>query len=271
MAALILSSYATGPFYNGAGNRTGSAGTTATCSGNGCHASNSSSTLCSLLVQTDTGTIIAQYTPGTTYTVLVNGSADSSLTKFGFQVSCVKANETSTQAGNFSAGTDMHVSNFGTLQLVEHSMPLSGTASAGGNNYQASFSWTAPAAGTGDVEFFAMLNAVNDNTKETGDQPGTPMTLTLKEASSTSVASIPALHLSLYPNPACDALHLKLTGPDGICRVSVVSLTGSLALSQNVMINKGEATINTEGLMPGYYVLGVQTERGQGTTVFAKQ
>jgi hypothetical protein len=270
MAALIFSSYATGPFFKGAGNRTGSAGSTASCTGSSCHASNSPNTLCSLVVMSGS-TPITQYTPGTTYTVQVGGSAGSAFTKFGFQASCVKATATSTQEGNFTAGTNMHVSNFGSLQLVENSTPLSGTAVTGGNAYLASFSWTAPAAGTGDVKFFAMLNAVNNNNSASGDQPGTPITLTLPEVSSTSVASVPAIQLSLYPNPAVDILHLELNTSTTTCVVSVFNLTGSLITSLNVVVNNGRASINTAGLLPGYYALKVQAGSQQIATVFAKQ
>jgi hypothetical protein len=271
MATLIFSSYATGPFFKGAGNRTGSAGSLASCSGSGCHASNNANTICSLVVQTSTGTPITQYTPGTSYTVQIGGFAGSAFTNFGFQASCVRAAATSTQAGNFTAYTNMHVSNFGSLQLVEHSTPLSGTTVTGGNAYLASFTWTAPAAGTGDVKFFAMLNAVNNNTKETGDQPGTPITLTLKEASSTSVATVPALQISAYPNPASDVLHLRLNASGGSCRVAVFNLTGSVVTRHSVEITNGEASIATAQLVPGYYVLKIEADEQLGAVSFVKQ
>jgi hypothetical protein len=273
MTALIFSSYATGPFAGGAGNRTGSAGTSANCSTGGCHATSSASTLCSLVVQTTSGGTVTAYTPGVTYKVIVGGGTiGTAFPKFGFQASAVKASATSTQAGSFtSTAGNISVRPAGALQLVEHNTPIAGASVSGAMTYTASFNWTAPASGTGTVRFYAMVNAVNGDNATSGDQPGNGVTIDLPQGPGAGVQNVSAEQLSIYPNPVTDALNMKLGSVVGSCEVRIVNFTGSVVADMTVSVKNGEASINTANLKPGtYYVMAQQGDAKWGTS-FVKQ
>ena len=100
--SLTLSSYGGGPTTGGAGNRTGS-GTPAisNCNTGGCHAINNASVAVSVTLW-DGLTPVTKYSVGKTYRVLVAATVPTTQTKFGFQLSSVKATSTTTQAGTLS-------------------------------------------------------------------------------------------------------------------------------------------------------------------------
>ncbi len=260
---LALTGYSNGPFAGGAGNHTGSAGSTANCStGGGCHNTNTSSTTGGIGVTTLTNGIVTKYTPGTTYKVVITAAnTTASLPKCGFQASCVKASATSTQAGSFtSTASNISVVPFGSLQFVEHNKSIAAAVSSGNNNtYQVSFNWTAPPAGTGMVRFYATFNAVNGNTTSSGDQPNNLPTYDLDEAASaTGVATVKPGALAVYPNPATDALHLKLSGT-GSCLVRIFDITGGSIAVESAAVVNGEASVGVAALKPGnYYILAEQ-------------
>lgn len=269
--ALTFSSYSNGPFQGGAGNRTGSAGTSASCSGGGCHDANSANTTAGIGLLTLSNGPVSAYTPGVTYKVQVIGGNTTGLPKFGFQVSCAKQSATSTKAGTFANATNIAVRNAtGSMPVVEHTAPLAGNVAGGQAAYITSFNWTAPAKGTGTVRFYVTLNAVNGNGSVTGDQPATTTPLDVPEAPSSSIASVERLHLSVYPNPTTDELHLQLNGADD-CLVHVFDISGKVASSQSVTVTNGSASINTSRLRAGnYYVLLQQGSQQYGAT-FQKQ
>jgi hypothetical protein len=279
MTALLFSSYSGGPFNGGAGNRTGSAGSVASCSSTstGCHATSSANTLCSLVVQTQTGGAVTAYTPGVTYKVLVGGGTlGTGFPKYGFQVSAVKQSNTNTQAGTFAATTsNVSVHSFSgpgpaPIQLVEHNTPHVGTATGPGMLYTSSFDWTAPAAGTGGVRFYGMLNAVNDNDTSTGDQPSIGATLNLPEGS-VGVATVKNEAVTVYPNPVNGSLNLKLDIAAKTCSVHILNFTGSVVAAMEVPVVNGELSVNTRQLKPGNYYVVAQHGNSKWGSSFVKQ
>ena len=128
--------------------------------GNNCKACHTSS----VSVQ-NTGVITSNipgtgYTPGNTYTITASVTGNS--TKFGFQASPQNA------SGNLIGtliSTNAQTQLTGGSKYITHS--FSGTTGSGSKSW--SFDWRAPAAGTGNVTFYAAFNVSNSNNSSTGD------------------------------------------------------------------------------------------------------
>lgn len=61
--------------------------------------------------------------------------------------------------------------------------------------------------------------------------------------------------VSVYPNPAHNALHLNVTGDNGFSEIRIYDCTGRLALQQH--IGGKQVTLLTEGLAAGIYTLRI--------------
>ncbi len=170
---VLLTSYAAGPGLSGY-ERTGAGTTTGCASGTSCHAATAtaSTTVSVQLIEVSTGSVVATYVGGRSYTVKITGTQTSgslTLPRFGFQLTAVKTASHTTTAGNLTApaGTHTVIPSGSTIKIVEQSSALTGTYVTGtgtaGTTYNISVPWTAPVAGTGGVSFFSVLNAVNAN------------------------------------------------------------------------------------------------------------
>ncbi len=117
---------------------------------------------------------VSSYTAGASYTLRVTITPGSGSPLFGFQTTCAQA------------GTNNNVNNWGTMPFyaanvqiatgrnyVEHVTPLS-------NNVM-NIPWTAPVAGFGSVNFYAMGNAVDGTGGSGGDSPTSPTVITITE------------------------------------------------------------------------------------------
>lgn len=268
---IALSGYSSGPFNGGAGNRTGSNGTQASCGSpaSGCHNDNTTNTTGTLAVTTSTGGAVTQYTPGTTYKITIAATNTASLPKFGFQASSVKAAATGTQAGSFAATTsNVRISNPSALQMAEHSSPIAGITAG---NYSISFNWTAPPAGTGTVRFYSIVNAVNGQTNTSGDQPNALPNIDLPEApSGVGVAAVKPVALSVYPNPATDELHIGLSNA-GKFLTHIFDMGGRIVAAQAVTAINGEAHVDVSMMKPGNYYILAEQDRLRYGALFQKQ
>jgi hypothetical protein len=267
MATLIFSSYGNGPYAGGAGNRTGSAGSTADCTGSNCHSANSSTTIASIALF-DNGAPVTTYTPGKTYTVRVSASViGTSRPRFGFQASCVKAADGSTQAGTFSAGATYGIAvRSSTPRLVEHTTPLAGSLFSGNYIDTVSFSWTAPATGFGKVRFYAVVNAVNFNGTSSGDAPNA--TTTEYDPAPVGVSNVNEQLAGIYPNPVSNTLHLRLKGQ--ALSAIVTDLNGKLFSLPAPATTAGEISLDVSRLSAGYYHLSVLVDGKAYSAPFVK-
>lgn len=268
IGSLALTSYSGGPAMFGAGNRTGAAGSSANCSVSGCHAASSSSTSAFIeIAEAATPSVIissGKYTPGTDYVVTIRGISTPSRPKFGFQVGVTKSDN--SNAGTLSAiastGTMVHAA--GSINVVEHSMALNASPSAG--VYNAKFNWKAPAKGAGTVTFYGIINAVNGDGGTSGDLPSNGATAVFIEGTPASIANASAnTAVKIYPNPCSNYLTVEgLTAKTFSARVA--------DLAGRVIINsQSEGTINVTALQNGIYVLTITTDAGQQTSTFVKQ
>lgn len=108
------------------------------------------------------------YVPGQKIKVKVT-LEDPSASRWGFQITARKADDTSAAAGTLAnAGNTTAVEDAGGVQFL--SQTNAGTFRGTRNSASWEFDWTAPAAGGGGVTFYAAGNAANNNGSETGDR-----------------------------------------------------------------------------------------------------
>ena len=194
--ALLVYSYGSGA----AANQNGIDGTGASGS-SGCGSCHHSATTDTTRVELDSaGVSVTTYHPGTAYTVkikAVNGST-TTLSKFGFQVTVVKATGAGTtscvDAGTWgtplpSTTQKTIPSNSGLPETVmEQSGPISATTGGGAqySTYVESFPWTAPAAGTGSVKLYGVMNIL---TSQSNSKYQVAPVVTITEASAAPVVA----------------------------------------------------------------------------------
>lgn len=103
------------------------------------------------------------YVPGQTYVITATGT-HTGVVYFGFEL-------TAENASNQKTGTFL-ITDPSQTQLVNNGKAVSHTQNGifpSGNSKSWSVHWTAPAAGTGNVTFYAAFNAANGNGQNTGD------------------------------------------------------------------------------------------------------
>lgn len=269
----ILTSESSGPALSG-NIRCGAKGNPNNCGGVGCHGGNGAGTTVHLTVDSVGGHPITSYAPGQTYSVTVSGN-NASLTFFGFQFAAVKGSGASqTQAGTFSA-LPSQVGNhlFSGINFIEQTSAIS----APSGTYTKTFSWTAPAAGTGNVTMYLTLNAVNGNgSADNGDISNaiTPMVLT-EQVSHVALQSMPgSVSIRVYPNPAADILNVQSdNAANGNYSIQVFDITGRSFASQLVDVTSSSlnTTINTSTLATGRYFVVIEKDNARQVIPVVKQ
>ena len=172
IAVIGFSSYHAGAARNGY-DCTGaeSAGTgsfanpTGCYAGGGCHSSAATSTISVAIEMDSTGGVpTTMYKPGNTYTVKITGTATSgSFPKYGFQLNALKG--TASTTSNADAGTWTTTGlptntqctapgSYTQLTVMEQSTAIA----LSGSSFTQTFTWTAPAAGTGTISFWGAAN-----------------------------------------------------------------------------------------------------------------
>ncbi|OSZ81761.1 hypothetical protein CAP35_00395 [Chitinophagaceae bacterium IBVUCB1] len=275
--ALAVSSYSTGPAGQGA-NRTGSNSTSAGCDGPGCHAANNTALSVTVAI-TDTAntTPVTSYVAGKKYRLrVIGGTTALSQSQFGFQVSAVRASSTSTQAGTITAGgtstANTTVKTVGSLQIGEHSAPLTATGAGMAWAYTANLYWTAPAAGAGQVKFFAVINAVNGTGTVSGDAPNAG-SLTIGE--STSVNNVENnVSFKAFPNPAINTININADGiGTGNVTINVYDIRGKVIGTQNASASNNmlNTQIDCSKWAAGMYYVQIAKESSSSIITVVKQ
>jgi hypothetical protein len=243
LTALTLTSNSSGPANANNGNKTGGPGATGNCSS--CHSGGSGATGAIAIRKKSDNSPADKYTPGEKYVVTVSG-AHASLSKFGFQLMAVKE-AGNIQAGTFGGFTNQHAKTVSGVELVEQHMALNKTGSA----FTTEFDWTAPTAGTGNVKFYGILNAVNGDGTTNGDAVSPTFNKTLSEATN-SIATINMFDVSIYPNPINDVLNIRL-GKPGSYTLNIIAINGAIVHTQSLQ-NATEAAININLPAGRYFV-----------------
>ncbi len=142
----------------------------------GCGTCHNSATTDATKVELDSaGVAVTSYHPGTAYTVKISASngSTSTLTYFGFQIASVLASgagtSSATNAGNlghkFANRCSKYCPRYSGLNIniIEQKQALTHNTGSGGNGstYVDSIPWTAPAAGTGSIILYGIVNELS--------------------------------------------------------------------------------------------------------------
>jgi Secretion system C-terminal sorting domain len=223
MAFVAVTSAMLYGYKSGAASRGGVDGTGAS-GGGGCGSCHSSGTTDGVKVELDSaGVAVTSYVPGGSYTVKISGTngSTSTLSKFGFQLAVVNASGAGTNptdAGTWgtipTTAQLTTAANSGLPEtIIEQKAAITATTGTGANGttYAESIPWTAPAAGTGSVVIYGVINEVNGNGNESGDkyQKATPVTIT--EAAPVAPAASVTISITGGTNPTCSGVGVTFT------------------------------------------------------------
>lgn len=212
------------------GARTGSPGDGGgTCFTSGCH--NGVPSEASNIITTNVPS--EGYTPNTVYTVTVTLSGTGNK---GFQVS--PQSPTGALLGSIAAGTG----NWVIGKFVTHSTPKN-TATA-----IWTFQWTAPAKGTGDVNFYGAF-AITRNTTKT-------QVLKVTEKLGTGIQESDLFSINVFPNPVSNQLNLLFNNTTKNAEIAILNLNGKEILHQQIE-NTSENTIDVSTIKEGNYIVKI--------------
>ena len=217
---------------NGApGARTGSPGDGGgTCFTSGCHtgAPSEASNIITTNVPTE------GYTPNTAYTVTVTLTGTGNK---GFQVS--PQSQSGALLGSIAAGTG----NWVIGKFVTHSTPKN-TATA-----VWTFQWTAPAKGTGDVNFYGAF-AITRNTTKT-------QVLKVTEKLGTGIQESDLFSINVFPNPVSNQLNLLFNNNTKNAVIDLLDLNGKEILHKELNNNTAENAIDVSNVEEGNYIVKI--------------
>lgn len=251
-AALCCGIYITTTSSSGGYNQnmTGSHGGGTGCGG--CHGSAATAAITVSVELDSAGTVVTSYKPGMTYKLRVKATntGTTTLPKFGLQLSAVTGTGTaSVNAGTLTAltsGTSIRTGT-GSIKYLSQTSALAATTGTGttGTTYVAEGTWVAPAAGTGTVKAYGLINAVNgNNTDDNNDKWNTANASFTEQVATTGVAEVAADKYVVYPNPASGIV--KVTGYEG--RMQLIDMQGRAVAA-------GNGQIDMATLASGVYML----------------
>ncbi|KAA3605030.1 MAG: hypothetical protein DWQ01_20750 [Planctomycetota bacterium] len=171
----------------------------------------------------------AEYVPGQVYSLTVEID-DPAAMRWGFEITAV--DEAGTGIGSFTITdtTNTQFSSQAGREYVKQTGTGSFAGSAGPQSW--SFDWTAPAAGSGTVFFYAAGNAANDNSNSSGD-----MIYSAATSSAESGAAHADLTLVLQPHEPLAPRGGNLTVPARIRNHS--NSTQDIVLVSRVRLSNG--------------------------------
>ncbi len=277
--SLTISSYHDGPArhgydctgaeLNGVGNFANSNGCYFT--GNGCHNTTATTSITVAIELDSAGIPTTHYMAGHNYTVKITGTpGGTSNTHYGFQLNALKG--TVSTSSNADAGTWASTGlpantqktapgMYTQLTCMEHSA----THTLSGSSFSESFTWTAPAFGTGTISFWGAANFVNGNdTADAADVWNTNHLVINEWAADASVAAVTrAYDVIVYPNPVNNVLYLEMNNAvPGTYSLEVFDVMGRSIARSDIKVSgaSNKAAINTSEWAYGTYNVVIERD-----------
>lgn len=260
-AGIIIFSTTAFTSNNGKPGYTGSPGENK-CNNSGCHSSNALNSGGGSVIISSPDMPNWTYSPGTTYTINVQVKKTGCL-KFGFGFEALLPS--GANGGLISTASS---TNAKTMSATVSGNSRTNAVHKQPNHFSTdslvfSFHWIAPAAGAGNITFYATGNATNSSNSTAGDFIYSTNQL-ITEASTIDIEAINAsLHkLSLYPNPAANVVNIAW--PQNLENTSsqfqIFDLNGRLVHEQAITQSAGanSSAIDIAFLNEGIYYVQIQ-------------
>lgn len=212
------------------------------------------------------GETVTEYTPNETYDVEVIVGTTTAPGGYGFQVIALKDTDNSsvsTWANNVTPNTKFKT--IGSRQYFEQANVLPDSIMVS--------EWTAPAAGTGSVTFYAAGNAVNGTGTSANDQAVTNEFTFTESTTSTSSLTKMGIRMNTFPNPTIDVLNLSLEmNASKELTINIYNTEGKRMETQNVVTQRGDNQFRFDvaSYNSGLYFLEVADGTNQTAIRFVK-
>ena len=191
------------------------------------------------------------YKADSTYTITLSAN-HTGVSLFGFEITAEDL--TSNKVGQFIITDTGQTKLANSNSAVTHT---SGGTSPNGDTKTWSFDWTAPSSNSGDIVFYAAINAANGNSNPSGDI----IYLTTYTAGFNSTSSISknveANSISFYPNPATSTITIETTKKEDI---RIFDIRGKLVISNQI---SNKANIDISRLEQGVYFIKAENYSGK--------
>ncbi|MEN9521814.1 MAG: hypothetical protein RL065_191 [Bacteroidota bacterium] len=230
----------------------------ATCNQSGCHTGGPSFTPTpdAIVIKDATNTnVVTSYNPGTAYKVNVKLTSPS--TTGGFQLTVEDA--ANAHQGTLTAGSDTRLRP--NANFITHKFSAMGAATK-----TWTFDWTAPAASSGTLTFYAALNKADGNGGTGFDTIG--KTSVILTDATTGINNVVSNALFVSPNPASTSIYVHAMNLSSNNTVSVYSITGELMLNEKLNSNH---QIDISNLNKGVYLVQVSNSNQTFVKKFIKE
>ncbi|MFM2226209.1 MAG: hypothetical protein RJA07_2411 [Bacteroidota bacterium] len=235
------------------------AGGSKTCARSGCHSDFGTTAFTApastISFKDAGGNEVYYYTGGATYTVTIN--AMNHIAKAGFN--CIIEDNSAAKMGTFASGTGSQLLN----GYVSHT-----GAGNSGSNKSWSFTWVAPAAGSGSLTLYASVNRADNSFTSSGDSIFVATRILTDGAN--GIADIhSANNLIIAPNPATSFITIQSADLSATNNVAIYALNGELMISQ--ILNLKNQSIAIDNLNKGIYLVQVSNDKGTFVKKFVKE
>ena len=256
MAVILMSSITNAIHSPGA--KSGSPGDGADCSS--CH----SGTPQSASNWITSNIPLTGYVPGASYTITLTGT-HTGVALFGFELTA--EDSSSAKVGSFTITNSTETRLTNGMHAVTHT---ANGITPTNNSKSWSFEWTAPAAGSGSVTFYASLNAANGNSVTSGDVIYNT-NIAYKQDLSIGIDDKKfdneLFHIS--PNPVNNILSIEVASIQSY-EVKILDLAGKMIISAQFDGGFGTKNINTSTLPKGIYIIKIQNDNRSFSKQFIK-
>jgi len=191
------------------------------------------------------------FSPGEVYSITLTAT-DPNAVRYGFEITAEDA--LNKKVSGFS------LSNVTETKLINSNKSVSHTTAgtdASGNSKSWSFDWTAPAEISGQVTFYASVNAANGNNVTSGD-----VIYTTSASLSPAVTGIMEIAGSFrfYPNPSKGIVNFESNLPNAESELRIFNSSGQVVEISRIYM--GSSQVDLSHLPKGLYYLNL-TENGK--------
>ena len=229
-----------------------------------CHATGDIQVLLSLDILDANNNPITAYIPNEIYTarVSIDSAAGPKALGYGFQMVSLLDTDNSDVNGWTASGHSENVQ----IEASSNTNRVYAEHKGTSDSNEFLVQWQAPAAGKGDISFYAVGNGVNRNGSTSGDGATPPEKLTLTESIVSSVADLSTIGVDLHvaPNPVINQVYVTIKSEaQRVVTTKIMNTTGQVFYQQalNLSIGKQIIPIDLSQLGAGIYFLQTTSEK----------